>query len=262
MGMTEPEELRRERAGRCESTDHRLGAMGDYSKAAEFYDLLYTADKDYDREAELVAGLIRDRNAGARTLLDVGCGTGAHALGLVDQGFEVTGLDIEPAFVEIARSKCPDARFVTGDMRHFDLESEFDAVVCLFSAIGYALTLEGLADTLRAIADHLAPGGVVVVDPWFEPSQLTDGHITTTLGSDADTSVVRMSRTVIDGSVSTLEFEYLIGTAEGIERRTEIHRLGLFTEEDMTQAFRAAGFAVERIPKALRTRGIHVGVRA
>jgi hypothetical protein len=65
--------------------------------------------------------------------------------------------------------------------------------------------------------------------------------------------VCRMSRTIIDGSVSRLELEYLVGTPAGIERRSETHELGLFTQAQMEAAFRAAHLAVERRPKALRT---------
>lgn len=235
--------------------------MGDYGKAAEFYDLLYAGEKDYERESDLVARLVRARNPGAKTLLDVGCGTGAHARGLVDLGFEVSGIDLEPAFVEIASSKCPEASFAVADMRSFERSARYDAVVCLFSAIGYALTLEGLAATLVCMANHLTEAGVVVVDPWFQPEEMSDGYVTTIAASGDGTEVVRMSRTLLRGRVSTLEFEYLIGTPDGIEHRSEIHQLGLFTEAEMVRAFESAGLEVERIEKALRTRGIYVGTR-
>ena len=81
--------------------------MGDYSRSAEFYDLLYSGDKDYSGEAQIVSELIRKHTASASTVLDVGCGTGSHARGLIDLGFFVDGVDMESAFVEIASEKCP-----------------------------------------------------------------------------------------------------------------------------------------------------------
>jgi|AP95_1055475.scaffolds.fasta_scaffold05648_4 hypothetical protein len=75
-------------------------------------------------------------------------------------------------------------------------------------------------------------------------------------------TVFRMSRTVLDGDISRLHFEYLIGTADGIERTSEVHELGLFTQEQSEAAFAAAGLTVTRKEKALRTRGIYVGVAA
>jgi len=233
--------------------------MGDYSRAAEFYDLLYSGDKDYSGEAQLVAELIRKRSPNATTVLDVGCGTGTHARGLLDLGFVVHGLDVEPAFVEIARAKCPEGDFWVADMTVMDPPNRYDAVVCLFSAIGYVLSETALNETLSHMANHLNPGGVVIVDPWFEPEQLSDRWIATRTAEADGTTVTRMSRNVIEGSVSRLEFEYLIGTPEGIEHRSETHELGLFTQDQIELAFAQAGLAVERLPKVLRTRGIYVG---
>ncbi len=236
--------------------------MGDYSQAAEFYDVLYRGDKDYAAEADLLAGLIHESNPGAASLLDVGCGTGAHARCLVDSGFSVDGVDIEPAFVELARAKCPEGSFRIGDMRTLDLPERYDAVLCLFSAIGYVRDEAALRTTIQRLSGHLEPAGVLVVDPWFEPGQLTDGWISTTVGKGEDVTVCRMSRTLIHGDVSRLEFEYLIGTSGGLERRSEVHELGLFTQQQMEAAFVAAGLTVQRKTKALRTRGIYVGMAA
>ena len=233
--------------------------MGDYAEAAEFYDLLYQDQKDYPAEAQFLRTEILAASPGACSLLDVGCGTGAHARALIDAGFEVDGLDLEPRFVEIAQSKCPEGRFEVGNMTNFALPRRYDVVTCLFSVIGYARTLDKLFDAIRCMADHLGESGVLIVDPWFEAGQLTDGWIVTIVGKRDDLTVCRMSRTVVDGAVSRLEFEYLIGRAGGLERRSEIHELGLFSQAEMEAAFRSAGLTVERKPESLRTRGLYVG---
>lgn len=234
--------------------------MGSYGKAAEFYDLLYSDEKDYPAEARLLEALIRNACPSAVSVLDVGCGTGAHARSLLDLGFKVDGIDLEPSFVEIARGKCPEGSFEVGDMTDFALHRKYDVITCLFSAIGYVLTEARLRAAMRQMRDHLNPGGVLLVDPWFEPGQLSDGWVVTVSGRRPGLSVTRMSRTVVDGSVSRLEFEYLIGTPAGIERRSEVHELGIFTQAQMESAFQAAGFTVGREPGALRTRGIYVGI--
>lgn len=233
--------------------------MGAYSQAAEFYDLLYSAGKDYRREAELVSDLIRARKPDARTILDVGCGTGAHARALIDIGFHVDGVDIEPTFVEIAATKCPEGSFSCADMCTMDLEARYDAVVCLFSAIGYVGSVDALERAVRHMKKHLEPGGILLVDPWFAPGEMDDGHVTVLQAEEQGRYVVRMSRTVIQGTLSRLEFEYLIGDGDGLEHRSETHELGLFTREEMERAFREAALDVERIERTLRTRGIYVG---
>lgn len=233
--------------------------MGDYANAAELYDLLYAGQKDYAAEADLLATLIREANPRAKSILDVGCGTGAHARSLIDAGFEVDGVDLEPTFVEIARKKCPEGRFVVGDMTTLDLPGRYDVVTCLFSAIGYVRTEPALRGAIDRMRCHLNPGGILLVDPWFEPGELTHGWVTTVVGEGEGIKVCRMSRALIDGSISRLEFEYLVGTAKGLERRSEIHELGLFTQAQMEEAFTAAGLIVERKAEALRTRGIYLG---
>lgn len=234
--------------------------MGSYEQAAKFYDLLYEQEKDYDAEAGFVAGLIREIHPGASTVLDVGCGTGRHARALIDRGLAVDGVDLEPAFVEIARGRCPEGSFTVADMTMLDLPGRYDAVTCLFSSIGYAVTERALHASIARMRAHLHDDGVLLVDPWFEPGQLTHGWTMALTGRSDEATVCRMSRTVVDGDVSRLEFEYMIGTAEGIERRSEVHELGLFTQAQMEAAFAAAGLVVERRPEALRTRGIYIGV--
>lgn len=233
--------------------------MGDYSKAAEFYDLLYSGTKDYAAESAVVAQLIREAVPNARRVLDVACGTGKHAECLTALGLAVDGVDLEPAFVDISAKRCPAGSFSVGDMTRLGLPRRYDAIVCLFSAIGYANTPQLLRQTLSGMAAHLEPGGIVVIDPWFEPGQLTDGWISTVTGAADGIAVCRMSRTVIDGAISRLEFEYLIGTPKGIERRSELHEIALFTQADMESAFRDAGLTVEWRDAPLRRRGVYVG---
>ena len=101
-------------------------------------------------------------------VLDVGCGTGEHARILrAAHGYEVHGLDIEPGFLELARQKVPESRFWAGDMAGFSLGATFDAVICLFSSIGYARGLRELRRSVRRLAAHLDPGGILVLEPWF-----------------------------------------------------------------------------------------------
>lgn len=233
--------------------------MGDYVGAAEYYDLLYAGRKDYAAEADFLAGLIGQVRAGARSLLDVGAGTGAHARCLIDRGFAVDGVDVEPAFVDIARTKCPEGTFVVGDMTTLDLPGRYDVVTCLFSAIGYVRTEPALREAVRRMGRHLNDGGVLLVEPWFEPGQLEHGRVMAITGEADGVTVCRVSRTVVDGPLSRLEFEYIIGTADGLERRSEVHELGLFTQTQMEDAFAAAGLAVQREPEAWDARGIYVG---
>lgn len=233
--------------------------MGDYESAAEYYDLLYAATKDYAAECAIIAQLIRADAPSAVRVLDVACGTGKHAAELTALGFAVDGIDLEPTFIAAAARRCPRGSFWVEDMTDFVLPQRYDAVTCLFSSIGYVVTPERLGQAIACCAAHLAPGGVLIIDPWFEPGELTDRWISMVTGAAEGVSVCRMQQTQLEGAISHLLFEYLIGSPRGIERRSERHSLGLFTREQMEAAFRAAGLSVDWRDAGLRRRGAYVG---
>ena len=113
-----------------------------FTESAEFYDAIYSF-KDYAAEAAHVAELVGSVRPGTRTVLDVACGTGEHARLLAEQhGFEVDGLDLDPALLRVAREKHPKGHFFEADMSGFALQQRYDVVLCLFSAIAYLVTLE------------------------------------------------------------------------------------------------------------------------
>ena len=127
-----------------------------FDRSAHLYDLVY-GFKDYEQEARDLVTVVRERNAEASSLLDVACGTGEH-LRLVRSAFaHVEGVDVEPDMLAVARAKLPDVVFTEADMRTFDLGRTFDAVMCLFSSIGYMADVEELRAAVARMAAHLAP---------------------------------------------------------------------------------------------------------
>ena len=229
-----------------------------FSESAEYYDLLYSTIRDCTAEAAAIATLLRDLNPACRTVLDVACGTGEHARRLTDAGFLVDGLDLDPAFVRLAQQKCPSGRFVEADMADFDLDSRYDAVICLFSSIGYLKTLSRVEDALGCFHKHLAPGGVIVVEPWFQPDGLTAGRVVRNTGETDGVRVTRTSRVEIEGRLSRLFFDYEITEGDRTRRAHEVHELGLFTSSEMKETFRRAGLSVKHDPVGLTDRGLYV----
>jgi SAM-dependent methyltransferase len=233
-----------------------------FTESAEFYDLIYSAMKDYPREAAQIAGLLRRANPQCRTLLDVACGTGEHARLLAAQGFDVDGMDLDPAFVRIARQKHPAGRFFEGDMSDFRLPNRYDAVLCLFSSIGYLQTLDRVARAVTCFREHLAPGGVIMIEPWFGPGVLDPARVTQQVGEGDGVRVSRVARVEVEGQSSRLCFDYEITDATGTRHASEVHHLGLFATEELMRTFREAGLAADHDPKGLSDRGLFVATVA
>jgi SAM-dependent methyltransferase len=229
-----------------------------FSASAEVYDLIYSTFKDYQGEAAQIAALLRHATPRCQTVLDVACDTGEHARLLAAQSFVVDGIDLDPAFIRIARQKHPAGRFFEADMSRFHVPHQYDAVMCLFSSIGYLQTLDRVREALTCFREHLAPGGVIVIEPWFEPGVLDPERVAENTGEANGVRVSRVGRVEIAGALSRLHFDYEITDATGTRRASEVHDLGLFTTSDMMQAFREAGLNAEFDPKGLTGRGLYL----
>lgn len=231
-----------------------------FKHSARLYDRIYDF-KDYRAEAEALAELIRrDLRSGGRRLLDVACGTGLH-LQLLRAEFEVEGLDLDGDLLEIAHERLPGIPLHQGDMIDFDLGREFDVVTCLFSSIGYVRTLDNLYKAVGTMAAHLLPGGLLLIEPWFTPAAWKPDTVHSLFIDEPELKIARINTSQADGRLSYMDFHYLVGTPEGVEHFVERHELGLFEQEEMLDAVRAAGLEVTYDPKGPMGRGLYTGRR-
>lgn len=204
--------------------------------------------------------MIVERKPDAKTLLDVACGTGLHMEHLTER-FDVEGLDLDADLLAVAKERLPDAPLHVGDMRDFDLGKTFDAVTCLFSAIGYVRSEDELRAAFDRMASHLAPGGVLVVEGWIGPDDWDEDHIGSLYVDEPDLKIARMNLATTRDRFSVVDFHYLVATPDEISHFTELHELYLFTPEEYTAAMEAAGFSIERDGDALMGRGVYIGTK-
>jgi N-dimethyltransferase len=234
---------------------------------AEIYDVvLRSRGKDFDGEAESVAALVRSRLPDSRSLLDIACGTGAHLACFQNLFGHVAGLEISPGMREIAAKRLPGVRINAGDMRDFDLDATFDAVVCLGNAIGCVADFDELTAAIRRMSAHLVPRGVMVVEPWFFPETFLDGHFGGHLTKDDGRVIARLTHSVRDGDATRHEVKFVVADSGGIREFSEVYRISLFTQEQYQAAFEHAGCAVELVPGfdvggRPNSPGLFVGVR-
>jgi len=226
-----------------------------FDKSAHLYDLAYSF-KDYASESAWVRNAVHARVPQARSLLDVACGTGKHLEHLRGES-DCQGLDLNPEFVELAQQRA-GVRVHAASMDSFDIGERFDAVVCLFSSIGYSGDLPG---AIGSMARHLNPGGVLIVEPWLRPDQWVAGHVQV-LDQEADgVRLLRMTMSRVDGSQAILDMHYLVASPSGIEHLVETHRTTLFTLSEYESAFLESNLTFEFDEHGPMGRGALIGQR-
>jgi SAM-dependent methyltransferase len=233
-----------------------------FRTTAHIYDLIYEATgKDYLAESEQLREQILVRNPGARSLLDVACGTGGH-LRHLRNWFEVVGVDIDPGMLEVARRHLPGVELGQADMGSLNLGQRFDAVICLFSSIAYMGSTEELHNAVRAMAEHLNASGVLAIDGWVRPNAwINPGTTHVEVAEADDMKVARVGRSRREGNKTYLEMHHLVATLERVEHLVDEHTLTLFTDDEYRSAFAAAGLRVEIASSPMPGRDRYIGQR-
>jgi SAM-dependent methyltransferase len=232
-----------------------------FDKSTQYYDRIY-AWKDYQGECAQLTTIIGEHlRSGADRLLDVACGTGHH-LAYLKESFDVEGLDLSSDLLQIAENRNPGVPFHQGDMLDFALDQRFDVITNLFSSIGYTRTIDNLNKAIASMARHLAPGGVLIVEPWFTPEQWSAGTVHALYVDDPELKIARINLSGAEGRLSYMDFHYLIGTLEGVEHFTERHELGLFEVDEMVASFTQAGLKVTYDEEGIAGRGLYIGTKA
>ncbi len=224
---------------------------------AAAYDLLYDT-KDYDAECAFIGSALGARaSAGTVRVLDLGCGTGAHALRLAALGCEVLGVDRAVAMLEQARAKAARdpagarVRFEHGDIGSFRAPARYDVALMMFAVIGYQTDDPALDAALATARAHLAPGGLLIFDCWYGPAVLAQRPETRTKRVDHETgTLVRTARTDldVDRHLCTVHYD-LEWSPRGGTRRTvqERHVMRFFFSDELEQFLARAGFAMRRL---------------
>jgi SAM-dependent methyltransferase len=196
----------------------------DYAAFAAFYDRIVG---DRTQEVDRIRSYLSKHSPQARSLLELGCGTGAILAGLADE-LAVTGVDRSPEMLAFAAARVPTAHLVQADMTAFHLQSRFDVVICMFDTLNHLLSYSAWHELFDRAYEHLEDGGLFIFDV------NTAGRLHRLSGGppyvdEFDGNVVIMTvRSARDGLSlwETRIFEHLIGREYRLHHE-RIHELGV-----------------------------------
>jgi len=139
---------------------------------AKYYDLFYS-DKDYVKECDFLEEIFSKYSSSRpNSILDVGCGTGGHAIILASRGFNVTGIDSSEYMIDLAREKAKNIDFRVMDIRNLHLEKKYNACICMFAVINYLLDYKDIENSLKNLKEHLYKNSLLIFDFWYGPAVL------------------------------------------------------------------------------------------
>ncbi|MHB8575387.1 MAG: class I SAM-dependent methyltransferase [Dehalococcoidia bacterium] len=130
------------------------------------YDRRAARGEDVHGEANFIEAL------GVRSVLDAGCGTGRVGRELARRGLDVTGADIDPEMLRVAREKAPDLDWRLGDIATIDFGRTFDCVAMAGNVMIF-LTPGTEGAVLANLARQLSPDGSIVAGFQLVPGRLT-----------------------------------------------------------------------------------------
>ena len=192
--------------------------MAIFSNYARYYDLMYQ-DKDYAGEAQFIQRLIQTHAPATTTILELGCGTGNHAMLLAKEGYQVHGVDLSQEMLGYANERCArlspalatKLQFSQGDLRQVRLDRQFDVVLSLFHVISYQTNNEDLLAAFETAKAHLVPGGILIFDVWYGPAVLSDPPMVRIKRlEDQSIQVTRIAEPVMEPNKNWVDVNYHI----------------------------------------------------
>ncbi len=232
--------------------------MSVFHDYARYYNLLYRG-KDYAGEAAFVFDMLKERARPPRTLLDLGCGTGRHAVEMARKGVSVTGVDMSETMLELGResmanfakeafpASVPELR--RGDARTVRFGRKFDAVVSLFHVMSYQNTEEDALAELITAREHLEPGGLFLFDFWHGPGVLRDlPECRERIFEDGDTRVRRVATPELRATENVVVVNYAMSITDRKSGRTtelrEAHSMRYWFLPELRHLAKQAGLRV------------------
>lgn len=134
-----------------------------YNTFALFYDRL-TENADYKVRSDYISNFFSQYGNGGKRVLDLACGTGTLCSLFNKKGYNVTGVDLSPDMLTVAKAKCPDSQFICADISDFNVDEKFDFCTCTLDSINHLENINAVKKCFMSVYNCLDAGGIFVFD--------------------------------------------------------------------------------------------------
>ncbi|MCP4429146.1 MAG: class I SAM-dependent methyltransferase [Chloroflexi bacterium] len=219
-------------------------------RVAEAYDPMTVRLFPYSELAGYIAQSLLTHSPELHTILDIACGTGNLTLPLAERGYAVTGLDIAPEMLAVAREKAAemnrDIAFICQDMTEPFAASGFDAVACFYGGLNFLNSPAALRQCLENVYAALKPGGLFAFEQ-FSADKMRAAFSGTQAGDFGDFYVVTHSACDDDGQVRHNVTFFLRNEDGSYRREEERHRIRIHPFAEIKQLLAEVGFTLHSV---------------
>lgn len=217
---------------------------------AYYYNTFYK-DKDYKREATQIDSLLRKYGNHINKLINYGCGTGRHDMELCELGYQCSGIDMSPTMIDIARentyNKKMDIPFTVADIRSYEPQEQYDAVISLFHVMSYQNENKDILAAFQSARKALRQGGLFLFDVWYGNGVLSDmPSVRVKEIEDERNKLIRIARPVMHEKRNVVDVCYEVLIIDKYTSQTkminEVHNMRYFFRPELQFFLEQSGF--------------------
>ncbi len=226
-----------------------------FDRYSHYYDTLY-AEKDYTDECDFLEKVFGEyADQPVKSVLDLGCGTGGHALLFAQRGYELTGVDISESMLSIAQERTRElnlgVHYHLQDIRKLHLRDTFNAVISMFAVMGYQTSNADFETAIQSVHQHLVSRGLFIFDGWFGPAVLKTRPTERTKEIETQQGqVVRYGRPELDVVNHIVKIHYKVlhfQDGQLIDEVDEVHSMRYFFYQEIKYFLERNGFRLVKI---------------
>lgn len=217
---------------------------------AYYYNSFYK-DKNYKAEAIQVDSLLKKYGKNISSIINFGCGTGRHDIELSKMGYQCTGIDMSSLMIDIARENVKknniDIDFSVADIRTFEPQKQYDAVISLFHVMSYQNSNDDILSAFASARKALNKDGYFLFDAWYGPGVLSDKpSVRVKEIEDEKNKLIRIARPIMHDKKNVVDvcYEVMVINKENGKAKmiNEVHNMRYFFRPELEFLLKASGF--------------------